>query len=110
MKEKFLISNNNKYTLVNTKEINFIKSEGNYSTINFIDKRKPLLICKTLKDVEESLSEFQFCRCHQSFLVNLYEIKEIYNDKMKTIKLKNEEKINLSVRGKHKLMSLIKKL
>jgi two-component system, LytTR family, response regulator len=49
-------------------------SEGNYTHFILRDNRK-LTASRTLKDVEELLSEFSFVRVHHSFLVNINEIR-----------------------------------
>ncbi|MEQ8705100.1 MAG: LytTR family DNA-binding domain-containing protein [Phaeodactylibacter sp.] len=49
----------------------YLKAEGNYTTIRFIDGTQEL-ICKTLSHVESMLGQYpQFVRVHRSFAVNI---------------------------------------
>lgn len=57
-------------------QIYFCKAEGNYTTVYLEGKEKIELVCKTLKEFEELLAEFDFIRTHRSYLVNLSHIKE----------------------------------
>jgi two-component system LytT family response regulator len=50
-------------------------SDGNYTNFFLKDKKK-LTASRTLKDVEELLSEYSFIRVHNSFLVNINEIRK----------------------------------
>jgi len=50
-------------------------SDGNYTNFFLKDKKK-LTASRTLKDVEELLSEYSFVRVHNSFLVNINEIRK----------------------------------
>ncbi len=57
-------------------QIYFCKAEGNYTTVYLEGKEKIELVCKTLKEFDELLAEFNFIRTHRSYLVNLSHIKE----------------------------------
>ncbi len=50
-------------------------SDGNYTHFSLRDNRR-LTASRTLKDVEELLSEHSFVRVHHSFLVNINEIRK----------------------------------
>jgi two-component system, LytTR family, response regulator len=58
------------YEFVELNHIIRFESDSNYVKI-FMDNKKSLVICKTLKDIEESLKESNFLRIHNSHLVNL---------------------------------------
>jgi two-component system LytT family response regulator len=51
------------------------ESDNNYTKVFFTNRDK-ILICKTLKDIEELLGEPHFFRVHQSHLVNMNNIKQ----------------------------------
>lgn len=53
-----------------------IEAESNYARI-FTRNSKPILVSKTLKDLEESLPSNIFLRIHKSHLVNLLHIKKL---------------------------------
>lgn len=76
------------YELVSTNDIVFCKADNNYTEICLSDKRK-VLISKTLKYYEGLLSGQNFCRIHQSFLVNMNFVKSIEKGKASHIVLKD---------------------
>lgn len=53
------------------KDITYCESEGGYTRVFTQQSEKPLIICRTLKEVEEVLGEKGFFRVHHSFMVNL---------------------------------------
>lgn len=53
------------------KDILYCESEGGYTRVFLQSLGKPLLICRTLKEVEEVLRDKGFFRVHNSFLINL---------------------------------------
>jgi two-component system, LytTR family, response regulator len=46
------------------------ESDSNYVNV-YQNNKKSLLVCKTLKEIEETLSDTQFIRVHNSHLVNI---------------------------------------
>lgn len=63
-----------KFVTIDT--ILFCRAEGNYSLIYFKDSKEQEIVTRTLKELEELLTEFNFCRLHRSYLINLNHIKE----------------------------------
>lgn len=53
------------------KEILYCESEGGYTRVFLQNQNKPVLICRTLKEVEEVLRDKGFFRVHNSFVINL---------------------------------------
>lgn len=76
------------YELISAKDIVFCKADNNYTEICLNDRRK-VLISKTLKYYEGLLSGQNFCRIHQSFLVNMSFVKSIEKGKASHIVLKD---------------------
>ncbi len=75
------------------------ESESNYSYIHLINE-KPILVSKTLKDLEELLPEKYFYRVHHSHLINLKYIRKYANANQGTIILKDTTEIPISRRRK----------
>lgn len=50
-------------------DIIYCRSEGNYTTF-YTQQMEKIMISKSIKKVEEILSEDTFIRCHQSYIVN----------------------------------------
>lgn len=67
----------NKLIFVNTKDILYCESDGNYCKIHLTD-RNPLFISKKLKDVMAILPSNEFFRVHNSYVVNLKKIREYF--------------------------------
>lgn len=65
----------NGFTCIQVNDIIQCQSDINYTHLFFTDKQK-LLVAKTLKEFEELLKEYNFCRVHNSHLVNLAYVKE----------------------------------
>lgn len=61
---------------VTIENILYCKAEGNYSLIHFKENKEQEIVTRTLKELEELLTEFNFCRLHRSYLINLNHIKE----------------------------------
>lgn len=98
---KFIIAKTiSECTKIFTKDILYIEARlrkvvihTNYDIIEYYNK---------LSDMEDDLKEYNFFRCHKSYLVNLKYIKSYYNT---SITLKNGENIYIS---KHKLSDFSK--
>lgn len=50
-------------------DIIYCRSEGNYTTF-YTQQMEKIMVSKSIKKVEEILSEDTFIRCHQSYIVN----------------------------------------
>lgn len=72
-----------------------IEAASNYARI-FTRNGKPMLVSKTLKDLEESLPSNLFLRIHKSHLVNLLHIKNLLPEQRLT--LSNGEVLDVSRR------------
>lgn len=60
---------------VNTNEIMYCQAESNYTNVVLTNKTK-VLVARTLKDIDETLSGKDFFRVHNSFLININEIRK----------------------------------
>lgn len=72
----FLIPSKRVIKIINQKDILYVRAESNYSVF-VLDDKTEWLISKTLENVEKSLEQSCFFRCHKSYLVNLSKIREI---------------------------------
>ena len=70
------------------KHIAFLEANGNYTTLHFIDKRQ-ILVCKTLREVEQMLPEWSFARIHRSHTIHLKHIKKYVRGKGGHVVLQN---------------------
>lgn len=78
--KKITISTDGKLIFLETDNIIYIESDGNYSTFVMQDQQK-IVVTKKLKEVNAILPENYFFRIHNSYIINLNKIKEfIKND------------------------------
>ncbi len=56
-------------------EIIRCESDTNYTRFFLLKEQKPILVSKTLKDYEDLLKDYGFCRVHHSNLINLKYVK-----------------------------------
>jgi len=81
-----------------------------YYTRFFIDGRKPIMISKTLKEVEAMLSGNSFIRCHKSHLVNMKWVKTYVKSDGGYLMLSNGENVPVSRRKKEMVLQAVRML
>lgn len=97
------------YSLVHVYDILYCQGESSQSSIYMQDK-KHIVVNRTLKECEEMLEIFGFCRIHKSFLVNLQYIKKYHKGDGGYVLLEDGSHLDVSKTYKEDLMSLLKKL
>ena len=73
--KKITFNTDGKLIFLESDEILYAESDGNYSTIYLSDGQK-IVLTKKLKEVNQLLPEESFFRIHNSFIINLNKIKE----------------------------------
>lgn len=68
------------YCFEKVKDISYLEASGNYTLLHFTDKRQ-ILVCRTLREVEQMLSEEAFSRIHRSHTIHLKHIKKYVRGK-----------------------------
>jgi two-component system LytT family response regulator len=91
--KKITLNTDGKLIFVDPKEILFIVSEGNYSTIHSSDKK--IVITKKLKELDSILPKEEFFRIHNSYIINLKKVREFLKSDGYVI-LENGHKIPVS--------------
>lgn len=66
-----------KIVFLETDEISYCESDGNYSKI-FLEDKKCLFVTRKLKEIQELLPSDEFFRVHNSFVVNLKKVREYF--------------------------------
>ena len=92
------------YVMVN--QILFCEADNNYSVIH-LEGVPPIVISKTLKYLEDSLSDFFFMRVHQSYLVNLFKVVRFEKGNRGRIVMSDGVTLNLSKNKKEEFLSRI---
>jgi len=73
--KKVTLNADGKLIFLNTEDIIFVESDGNYSTI-FMSHNQKMVVTKKLKEINAILPDHLFFRIHNSFIINLNRIKE----------------------------------
>lgn len=73
--QRIALSTGDGLVFVNTKDIMYCHSESNYTHVLLTSGEKYLL-AKTIKEFEDTLSENNFFRVHNSYVVNLDQVKK----------------------------------
>ena len=89
--------------LVQVSDIVRCESAINYTTI-FMQQQPKLVVAKTLKEFEELLSGYNFCRVHNSHLVNLAYVKSYNKGKGGYLTMLDGTAIEVSTRRKEELL------
>ncbi|OQD44087.1 LytR/AlgR family response regulator transcription factor [Croceivirga radicis] len=103
--KKITINTDGKLLFLESDEIMYAESDGNYSTLYLQDGQK-LVLTKKLKEVNAILPENSFFRIHNSFIVNLGKIKEYLKTDGYVI-LKSGHKIPVSRQKKSDFLDLL---
>ncbi len=101
---KITLATKESLELVHPSEIIYCESDSNYTIVYLSDGRKKL-ISRTLGEFEEMLEPFQFCRAHNSFLVNMDEVREYVKTDGGYLVLKNGKNIPVSKTKREKLLT-----
>lgn len=92
---KICLSTADGFEFINTADILYCKAEGSYTTFILNDNSK-LLVSKHLKEYESLLVEQQFMRVHNSFLINLNEVKKFVKSDGGYIIMNNNDTVSIS--------------
>jgi two-component system LytT family response regulator len=81
-------------------------SKSNY-TILFMKEKQKLMVSRTLKDIEEMLSRYNFLRVHNSFLVNVDEIRKYIRGEGGNLIMSDGSSVDVSKSKKESLLRRI---
>ena len=95
--DTLILSLQDSFQIINLKELMFCESDKGYTTFHIANGQQ-YIASKSLKEFEEQLSQNDFDRPHQSYMVNLNFIDKY--DKSGMIHLKNGHEIPVSSRKK----------
>lgn len=87
-------------------EIIHCQASGNYTYVYFINQSK-LLIARTLKDVEEQLTNEGFERVHQSHLINLLHLRKYVSRDGGMLIMSDGTEIPVAQRKRSRLLELL---
>lgn len=107
-RKKLVVQLQNKTLFLEITDIVYLEADSNYTTI-FMKDGQSYLTSKTVKHFQEKLSNHNFFRPHQSFLINANYIEE-YDKSESIIILTNRKTIPVSKNKKDGLLDILSKL
>ncbi len=93
---------------INQQDIILCTAEGNYTSLKLANNEK-ILVSKPLAHFEELLDSGQFCRTHQSHLVNINYIKKYVRGRGGYLVLNDGSTVEVSVRMKSEFLERFSK-
>ena len=91
------------FQILNISEILYCKADDNYTEIYLLNKK--ILVSKTLKYIEDALTEYPFARVHKSFLVNVNEVVKYRKGKGGSVVMSNGKEVMVSASKKKDFLS-----
>jgi two-component system LytT family response regulator len=92
---KICLATSDGFEFINTHDILYCEAGGSYTTFMLKDGKK-LLVCKYLKEYENLLTDQNFMRVHNSFLINLKEVKKYVKSDGGYIVMNNDAIVSIS--------------
>ncbi|HEV7781585.1 MAG TPA: response regulator [Chitinophagaceae bacterium] len=96
--------------MVDPETILYCESDSAYCKLVFIGQERPLVISKTLKDVEEVLQGDEFCRIHHSYLINMRCVQRYIRGEGGEVIMNNGAHLPVSRSRKQDFLSLLEKI
>lgn len=93
---------------VSTKDILYCEAESNYTAV-VLDGGKRILVSKVLKDIEEVLAGSDFYRIHNSYLINLNQIRKYVRGDGGYVVMNNDVTLGISRSRRQEFMELFSK-
>lgn len=106
--QKIAIPSLKGFDLVDVRDILYCLGEGNYTTIVTVRGEK-YITSRTLKETEELLNNSVFFRAHQSYLVNLHEVKQYIRGSGGELIMNDGSRIQVARARKEALLQILKK-
>jgi two-component system LytT family response regulator len=96
--------------MVDPDQLLYCESDSAYCKLFFTGQERPLVISKTLKDVEEVLSPGEFCRIHHSYLINMRCVQRYIRGEGGEVILSNGAHLPVSRTRKQDFLNLLDKI
>ncbi len=107
--EKICLATTSGMEFIAIEDIVLCKADGSYTSFILRDT-STLLVSKHLKEYENLLAEQQFMRVHNSYLINLKEVKKYIKSDGGYIIMSNDMHVSISPRKKDELIESMKKI
>lgn len=87
-------------------QISYLEAKGPYTTF-FLKNGNNMIVCKHLKEYEMMLTEHGFFRLHNSYIVNMKEVKKMIRADGGYAVMNNDAMITISPRKKEEFLQLM---
>jgi two-component system, LytTR family, response regulator len=94
------------FELIETEQILFAKSSGNYTHL-FLKQEKKYIVSKNIGEIEKLLMYPTFLRIHNEHIVNINEIARYVNGRGGYVILKTNQHLDVAYRRKQNLLALL---
>jgi len=105
--QKIILKETNSLHIVSIPSILYCAAEGAYTTF-FMDNEKSITTSTHLKEYERMLLDYDFIRCHNSYLVNVDHILEMRREDGEVLIISNGHQVPLSTRKKGMVVQALK--
>src|SRR3546814_329601 len=106
---KICLATQESMEFINIREILYCEASGSYTQF-YLRNGSTLLVSKNLKEYENMLMEYQFLRVHNSFLINLREVKSLVKSEGGYILMNNNSQISISPKKREAFLGRMKAL
>ena len=101
--ETITLATSEGFEFIPVSNILYCQANGSYTNFHLKDS-KPLLVSKHLKEYENLLADHNFMRVHQSYLINLSEVKKYVKADGGYIVMKDDSIVNISIKKKEEFL------
>lgn len=108
--KRFAVPTQEGLIMIDADDILYCESNSAYCRIFLTNADRPVLISKTLKEVEEVLHGQQFCRVHNSYLVNIKFVKSYVRGEGGEVVMDNSIHLPVSRARKQELLNWLQKI
>ncbi len=98
-----------KTEFIEVDSISRCQGDGNYTHV-LLKNGEKYLVCKSMKEFDELLSDYNFIRTHQSHLINLNDVKAIVKTDGGYIRMKDGTSVSISRQRREMVMSVLKSI
>lgn len=104
--EKLIVPTESSLEVILISEIIYLRSENNYSRI-FIQNGEEFLSSKSLKKFESVLTPAGFFRCHNSYLINLKQVRRFIKGVNERLIMTNGDEVYISRSKRSELLRIL---
>lgn len=97
--KKIMLPTMEGFEIVSISEIIYCEADDNFTRFHLADKRE-LLICRTLKYFEETLTDEPFIRIHRSHMINLHYVIRYTKGKGGYVTMENDKELEVAPKKK----------